>query len=114
MDLSHKKTLYPSRIPNGNKLIKAIMALNNAEYNIILFKIMYGVFMYEINKNIFPNKIFINGPDMDILPVVFLEAIPTITTAPGEIILKNGKNIDIKVKSAPLMLNLNSAHKPFF
>ena len=56
----------------------------------------------------------VEGPAMDIFPMLFLLANPAMKTAPGDIILKSGEIIDIAVKIMPTNISLNSAHNPSF
>ncbi len=54
----------------------------------------------------------VKGPARAVFPAFFLVIGPAIITAPGDIILKNGSNIEIRVMSAPKGVNRNSAHSP--
>ena len=54
----------------------------------------------------------VKGPERAVFPAVSFVTGPAIITAPGEMILKKGRSIEIKVISAPCMVNRNSAHNP--
>ena len=54
----------------------------------------------------------VKGPERAVFPIVSLVAGPAIITAPGEMILKKGRSIEIRVMSAPCMVSRNSAHNP--
>ena len=55
---------------------------------------------------------FVRGPERAVFPAVSFVTGPAIITAPGEMILKNGRSIEIRVMSAPCMVSRNSAHNP--
>jgi len=54
----------------------------------------------------------VKGPERAVFPAVSFETGPATITAPGEMILKNGRSIEIRVMSAPCMVSRNSAHNP--
>ena len=54
----------------------------------------------------------VKGPERAVFPAVSFVTGPAIITAPGEMILKKGRNIERRVMSAPCMVSLNSAHNP--
>ena len=54
----------------------------------------------------------VKGPERAVFPAVSFVTGPAIITAPGEMILKKGRSIEIRVISAPCMVNRNSAHNP--
>ncbi len=54
----------------------------------------------------------VKGPVRAVFPTFSLVIGPAIITAPGDIILKKGSSIEIRVMSAPNMVNRNSAHSP--
>lgn len=54
----------------------------------------------------------VKGPAIAVFPAVSLSMEPAIITAPGEMILKNGRKMEKAVISAPNKVNRNSAHKP--
>ena len=104
------KILYPSNMPNGMRLKRAIHALKAAP------KMAAGKLIGEkaIARNAAERMMLVVGPAMLILPIFRWSAYPPIITAPGAIILKNGEAIDNNVNNAPISVKRNSAHKPFF
>jgi len=62
--------------------------------------------------NMVEMMMLVNGPERAIFPVFSFVAGPAIIMAPGEMILNNGRSIEIRVMSAPCMINRNSAHNP--
>ena len=111
--LFQENTLKPSRMPKGIRLKHAINELintpkANANPNPKTTEICETCTSKRKSK---AKKMFVDGPTIEIFPIVFLSAIPPIMTAPGEIIL-NGEIIDNKVMIAPHTVILNSAHNP--
>lgn len=95
----------PSIMPKGIRLKAARKALIKA----IIQKIS------SVNAAIKTHpkemKMLVRGPANAVFPIVSLVADPAIITAPGEIILNGGgRKIEIRVMSAPCIVNLNSAH----
>jgi len=105
MALFHLKTFQPSSIPIGKRLKRAIQALKVALKSAILEK---GIIENEITAR----ARFVIGPAIAVFPTTSLSANPAIITAPGEIILKNGEIMDMRVSKTPSIINRNSAHKP--
>jgi len=110
--LFQKKTFNPSSIPMGIRLKSAIQALTAAPSRRIGVKSYWGI-GNAIAKNIVDNTMFVAGPAMDIFPMLSLSANPAIITAPGDMILKNGENMENSVRMAPMNVSLNSAHNSF-
>lgn len=63
-------------------------------------------------KNRAESNVLVKGPAVAIFPAVSLSKKPDMITAPGEIILKNGRKIERRVIIAPKRVNRNSAHNP--
>jgi len=57
---------------------------------------------------------FIVGPMIEVIPIVFLSAGPFTTTAPGPIIFMNDGIIERAVKMTPINVSLNSAQSLYF
>lgn len=104
--LFHRKILSPSSLPEGMRLKRAIHALNTLPRMRAVIRKGNATI-----RSIVDRIMFVNGPAMDILPMLFLFTYPATITAPGDIIL-NGKIIEINVKIAPVETSLNSAQKP--
>ena len=102
--LFHLKTFKPSNTPKGIRLKTAKNALMNA-INQKRSCPAVAIMMHtvEIIK-------FVTGPEMAVFPTVSFVPVPAIMTAPGEMSLK-GRNIEIRVMSAPCRVSRNSAHR---
>ncbi len=74
---------------------------------------MGGFIRYNANiRDAIESAVLVKGPAIAVFPATFFPMGPAIMTAPGEMILKNGRKIEIRVISAPNMVNRNSAHNP--
>lgn len=112
--LLHMKTLKPSRIPKGIKLKKAIQALKKAPIKSMAVIVEVVARERAIVKKAVDNTIFVAGPAMDIFPIRDLSAYPATMTAPGDMILNIIGSMETNVRTAPMRVNLNSAHNPCF
>ena len=68
--------------------------------------------MAVTEAQIVESAMFVRGPATAVLPASVLVVVPGIITAPGEMILKNGTSIDIRVMRAPKRVSRNSAQSP--
>lgn len=108
--LLHQSIFNPSITPKGRRLKKAIRALIHAPQATIMIRLISiskVSIMHTAEKSM-----LVMGPERAVFPAFSLETGPAIIIAPGEIILKKGSNIEMRVTSAPCMVNRNSAHKP--
>ena len=108
--LSQLKTFQPSKMPKGIRLKTAIHALKAAPKRATLIN-GPGKSGDSANKMTERERL-VTGPATAVFPTVSLFAYPAIITAPGEIILKNGEKIDMRVIKAPNVVNRNSAQRP--
>ena len=111
--LLHWKTFQPSSIPKGIKFKAAMKALKAAASNTTSKNGFLLETMKVSAKDPMQITMFVNGPEMAVLPIVSLSATPAIITAPGEMILKKGEMIEINVIKAPHSVKRNSAHNPY-
>lgn len=109
--LFHQKIFNPSIIPKGIRLKIAIKAFIHAPKIAIVLKSVFDVFSVAPMNRI-ESAMLVKGPERAVFPTVFFVACPAIITAPGEIILNNGRNIETRVISAPDRVSRNSAHNP--
>jgi hypothetical protein len=107
--LSQLKILYPSRIPMGIKLKRAIQALKKAPRRNIP---EYGLGTKAMANITVDRTMLTAGPEIDIFPILSRPAAPEIMTAPGEMTLNQSEITEMKVKTAPQSVSLNSAHNP--
>jgi len=108
--LFQEKTFQPSKMPNGIRLKRAIHALKAALKRATLIN-GWGKSWDSANEMTERARL-VTGPATAVFPTVCLSADPAIITAPGEIILKNGEKIDMRVIKAPNVVNRNSAQRP--
>jgi len=108
--LFQEKTFQPSKMPNGMRLKTAIHALKAALKRAISAN-GAGKRGYTANE-IIERARLVTGPATAVFPTVSLSATPAIITAPGEIILKSGEKIEMRVIRAPNVVNRNSAQRP--
>lgn len=108
--LFHPKTFRPSNTPKGMRLKKAMKALMNALYKAMVERL--PVENIATPRNIVESTRLVEGPAREIFPIVSLLPLPAIITAPGEMILKRGESMEIRVKRAPTVVNRNSAQNP--
>lgn len=109
--LFHRNTFNPSMIPKGTKLNKAMIAFIHAPKNEIVCRKLLFV-LAKTAMHIAEITMFIRGPARAVCPASLLVIGPAIITAPGDIILKNGKGIENRVMRAPNRVSRNSAHSP--
>ena len=106
--LFHKNTFNPSIMLKGIRLKKAIKALIHAMIQKEAFCVVIAIMMHMVERTI-----LVKGPKRAVFPAVSLVTDPAIILAPGEInLMGGGRNIEIRVMSAPCMINRNSAHNP--
>ena len=106
--LFHQNIFNPSITPKGMRLKKAIRALIHGTNQ----KKVCCVVAAAIGVHTVERMMLVKGPERAVFPAVSFVTGPTIITAPGEMILKKGRNIETRVISAPCMVNRNSAHNP--
>ena len=105
--LFHQNTFNPSIMPKGMRLKKAMSALIPATIQKEVFCVVAAIMVHRAER-----IMLVKGPERAVFPAVSFVTGPAIITAPGEMILKNGRSIEIRVMSAPSMVNRNSAHNP--
>jgi len=105
--LLHQNIFNPSIMPKGMRLKKAIKALIHATIQKKMFCVVAAIVVHIVER-----MTLVNGPERAVFPAVSFVAGPAIIMAPGEIILKKGRSIEIRVMSAPCMVSRNSAHNP--
>jgi len=105
--LFHKNTFNPSITPKGMRLKKAIKALIHAMIQKKVFCVVAAIMVHNVER-----MMLVKGPGRAVFPALSLVIGPTIITAPGEMILKKGRSIEMRVMRAPCMVSRNSAHNP--
>ncbi len=105
--LFHQNIFNPSIMPKGMRLKKAIKALIHAMIQKKVFCVVAAIVAHMVER-----MMLVKGPERPVFPAVSFVTGPAIITAPGEMILKNGRSIEIRVMSAPCMVSRNSAHNP--
>jgi hypothetical protein len=108
--LFHLNTFQPSNMPIGKRLKRAIHALKAALKEATVEKGL-DRYVYSANETMERTRL-VAGPAIAVFPTVSLSANPAIITAPGEIILKRGEKIDMRVRRTPNITKRNSAQSP--
>jgi len=109
--LFHRNTFNPSMIPKGTRLNNAMIAFIHAPKNEIVCRKILSVLARTV-MHMVEMIMFVRGPARAVFPASLLVIGPAIITAPGDIILKNGKGIEKRVMRAPNRVTRNSAHSP--
>jgi len=105
--LFHQNIFNPSIMPKGIRLKKAMSALIPATTQKEVYCVVEANMAHKAER-----MMFVKGPERAVFPAVSFVTGPAIITAPGEMILKYGRSIEMRVMSAPCIVNRNSAHNP--